>query len=70
MTGVVEGFFEGLKVVEIIVGGGHPNPEIGAGGGGGSDLKFFFCPFGPHSGLKTRMGQGFTTGFHVFPSNF
>ena len=45
MTGVVEGFFEGLKVVEIIVGGGHPDPAIGAGGGG-SDLKFFFALLG------------------------
>lgn len=41
MTGVIEEFFRilgGISVadpdLQIIVGGSHPDPEIGAGGGG------------------------------------
>ena len=43
-------------------GGGHPDPEIsgggGGGGGGGRPQKIFFRPFGPHFGLKIRVGGG------------
>ena len=37
--------------------GGHPDPEIG-GGGGGRSPKNIFVPFGPQFGLKYKGAAG------------
>ena len=67
MTGVIEEFFRilgGISVadpdLQIIVGGGHPDPEIGAGrGGGGGVIWNFFLPFWASLWSKNKDGPGF-----------
>ena len=42
-----------------MIRGGHPDPEIRGGGGGGSrSPKNTFRTFGPQFGLKIREGSG------------
>ena len=40
------------------MGGGHPDPAIRGGGGGGAVSEIFFRPLGPQFGLKIRGRPG------------